>query len=116
MITSGGAASSGEPSVTTAVTGDEVAEHIAKELGAESLEDACQNDDIGWACNVVEIEPLTPTDMRVVITEPAKSVLPVGVAMGFKNFTVTGEGSPLPDLKTVIVVNSAGDELYRVTE
>ena len=54
--------------------------------------------------------------MKVVITTPAEGILPAGVAMGFKNYTANGDNSPLPDLKTVIVVTPAGDELYRATE
>lgn len=104
------------PSVTSTVTGAEVIEHVASMLGADSLEDACLNDGIGWACNVVEIDPITPTDMEVVVTAPAADVHPAGIAMGFKNFTAGDEDSPLPDLMTVIVLNESGEELYRATD
>ncbi|KQZ85352.1 hypothetical protein ASD56_03125 [Microbacterium sp. Root166] len=98
------------------MTGAEVAAHVAAMLEADSLEDACLNDDIGWACNVVEIVPLTPTDIEVVVTAPADGIHPAGIAMGFKNFTAGGENSPLPDLKTVIVLDESGAEIYRATE
>ncbi|WP_425839896.1 hypothetical protein [Microbacterium sp. PA5] len=94
--------------------GEVIAKHVAKSLGYRTLDAACE-DQVRWACNVYDIEALSETELRVVVTEPHEEVMPLGIASGFYNFVTgpldDGTASPLPDLKKVIVADTSGAEL-----
>jgi hypothetical protein len=94
-------------------SGDEVAAFVAAKLEQATLQDACVADEIYWACNVEDIVVVSPTEMHVTVSQVVQ-VDPLGIAIGFENFTSTAPDELLPELTTVVVFDSAGTELARV--
>ena len=99
------------PSTSSAPSAVAVTAHMLAALGQPTLQQACEKDRVAWACNVVSIDPLDDSELRVRVTALAPGESGAVVALEFRTHIAAGPDSPMPGLRRVIVVDPAGNEL-----